>query len=249
MITNGFVHLISKNGFQNLIQNTTAQVSIETGLKAVGRPAFTLADTHVDKETRKFSAVKELLYQLLCLGIYLAVIPFTFKKGGFALFKKICAKVNQHPEFLESITKTKDLPGVKHCAIDMFKNEKGLIAIHKLSHLSPQKRQDSSNTLAVKLLKTIEKNTDWNKVPNQDKDSFMQKVLNEEQKSEFFRQFYMGKGGIEMSSIAGSVVGLTILAPELSHLILHPIMKFIGMDAPSHSDKVKKEANILDKQA
>ena len=77
----------------------------------------------------------------------------------------------------------------------------------------------------------------------------MQKVLNEEQKSEFFRQFYMGKGGIEMSSIAGSVVGLTILAPELSHLILHPIMKFIGMDAPSHSDKVKKEANILDKQA
>ena len=53
MITNTFVHLISKNGFQNLIQNTTAQVSIETGLKAVGRPAFTLADTHVDKETRK----------------------------------------------------------------------------------------------------------------------------------------------------------------------------------------------------
>ena len=51
---NGIVNTISTPGFQNLIQNTTAQVSIETGLKAVGRPLFTLADKHADEETRKF---------------------------------------------------------------------------------------------------------------------------------------------------------------------------------------------------
>ena len=55
---NLFVNAITKPGFQNLVQNTTAQVSIETGLKAAGRPAFTLADKNVDKETRKYSAVK-----------------------------------------------------------------------------------------------------------------------------------------------------------------------------------------------
>ena len=63
----GIVNAISQPGFQNLIQNTTAQVSIETGLKAVGRPLFTLADKHADKETKKYSATKELLYQILCL--------------------------------------------------------------------------------------------------------------------------------------------------------------------------------------
>ena len=93
---NGFVNAISKSGFQNTIQNTTAQVSIETGLKAFGRPAFTLIDSHADKETRKYSAAKELLYQLLCLGIYLAVIPPVFKKGGFKLAQKVCNKINQN---------------------------------------------------------------------------------------------------------------------------------------------------------
>ena len=143
MITNTFVHLISKNGFQNLIQNTTAQVSIETGLKAAGRPAFTLADTHVDKETRKYSAVKELLYQVLCLGIYLAVIPVTFKKGGFAAFKKICRNIDKHPELLKSLINPKNKEQALSCSIDMFKNEKGLLALHKLGHLSPERRKNS----------------------------------------------------------------------------------------------------------
>ena len=60
MIT-GIVNTISKSGFQNLIQNTTAQVGIETGLKAVARPMFTFADKHADMETKKYSAAKEYL--------------------------------------------------------------------------------------------------------------------------------------------------------------------------------------------
>lgn len=249
MITNTFVHLISKNGFQNLIQNTTAQVSIETGLKAVGRPAFTLADTHVDKETRKYSAVKELLYQTLCLGIYLAVIPVTFKKGGFAIFKKLCNKLNKHPEFLKSITKTDKLPGIGKCSIDIFKNEKSLVALHNLSHLSPAKRQDKTNDLAQKLLTSIEKNTNWDLVKKEygSKEAFIQKLLNSDRENDFFRQFFIGKGGIEMSSIVGSVVGLTLLAPELSHLILHPVMKALHMEAPKAAAENKPQN--IDKQA
>ena len=62
-------------------QNTVASVTIETSLKAVGRPAATLLDNHADKKTRQYSSVKELFYQILCLGIYMSVIPL-FKKGG-----------------------------------------------------------------------------------------------------------------------------------------------------------------------
>ena len=69
-------------------QNTVAAVTIETGLKAAGRPAATLLDKHADKKTKVYSSAKELFYQLLCLAIYLSVIPL-FKKGGFKIAKKI----------------------------------------------------------------------------------------------------------------------------------------------------------------
>ncbi|MDD3013677.1 MAG: hypothetical protein PHC34_08255 [Candidatus Gastranaerophilales bacterium] len=36
------------------------------------------------------------------------------------------------------------------------------------------------------------------------------------------------KGGIEAISIVGSILGLTILAPQISHFILHPIMGTLG---------------------
>ena len=72
---------LTSNTVQTIAQNTDACVKIETGLKAVGRPAFTLIDKNTDKETRKYAASKELLYQLLCFGIYLAIIPPVFKEG------------------------------------------------------------------------------------------------------------------------------------------------------------------------
>ena len=58
-----------------------------------------------------------------------------------------------------------------------------------------------------------------------------------------------------MSSIVGSVVGLTLLAPELSHLVLHPIMKGLNMEAPKAKDvnlkdkEVNAQTQKLDKKA
>lgn len=239
-ILNGFVNAISSPGFQNIAQNTTAQVSIETGLKAVGRPAFTLADKHVDKQTRKYSAVKELLYQVLCLGIYLAIIPPVFKRGAFKIFKSICNTANKHPEFLKEISGGK----IDNCAINMFKNEKGLLAFHQLGHLNLKDRLDPTNAKAVKLFKKLEENL----IKSDAAKDVINAAKTIEKDDNYFKRFYMGKGGIEMGSIAGSVVGLTLLAPELSHLILHPIMKFLNMDAPKAKDvklkpKPEKPAN------
>lgn len=243
----GFVNAISKSGFQNLIQNTTAQVSIETGLKAVGRPAFTLADKNADKETRKYSAAKELLYQVLCLGIYLAVIPPIFKKGGFKVFKNLCNKLNKEPEFLKSISNGK----IKNCSINMFKNDEGLLSLYKLSHMEKADRLDLQNPKAVKLIDSLKKNLDFNGDNKKMSDVILENIEKLEKDDDFFRQFYLGKGGMEMSSIVGSVIGLTVIAPELSHLVLHPILKACGLEkhTPKKEETHQAKTQQIDKQA
>ena len=39
----------------------------------------------------------------------------------------------------------------------------------------------------------------------------------------------LAKGIIEASSIIGSVTGLAVIAPIVSHPLIHPIMKALGM--------------------
>lgn len=176
----------------NMAQNTKAAVSVETSLKAVGRPTFTLMDKNVDKDKRKFSATKELLYQLLCLGLYLSLIPF-FKEGGFKLIKNI-------------------LKDEKHLGIKMFENTKQYHEYQKLLDFDKEKR-----------LKELTKEKDF-------KNLLKNKKLTEYVKNTpELKSFNHVKGAIELSSIAGSVLGLTVIAPEISHIIIHPIMDFLGL--------------------
>lgn len=240
------VNAISTPGFQNLIQNTTAQVSIETGLKAVGRPLFTLADKHADEETRKYSAAKELLYQVLCLGIYLAIIPAVFKKTGFKIFKGLCEKANKMPEFLKTVSTKGGKEAINACSISAFKNEKALLSVYKLGQMSKAERVLSENGDDVaKLCKSIKDNL----AESVNAEEFIKKVMDAEKDSPFFKQFYIAKGGMEISSIIGSVIGLTVLAPELSHLVLHPIMHAVGLEAPKKDAKSQKTEQAIDVKA
>ena len=224
-----FVNAITSNTFQTIAQNTDTCVKIETSLKAIGRPAFTLIDHHTDKEKRKYSATKEFLYQVLCLGIYIAVIPPIFKNGGFKLAQKIFKKEN--------------LPN--------FKNAKEMISYYHLAHLDLNERFLEKNKKYWKRIsddvidKTLKTKTGKYKdgVPIKD----YLKVWEKDKMTKKGKMFKLAKGSIELSSIIGSVVGLTILAPEISHLILHPIMKFLGME--KHPEKaVSNESQILDKK-
>lgn len=190
------VNVLTNPSLLRVSQNTVTSVSIETGLKAVGRPTATLMDKHADKKTREYSAVKELFYQLLCLGIYLSMIPF-FKRGGFALCKKI---------FKNEIS------------MQNFKNSTEYLNYHKLACL-PKSERISHELMS--------------KIPDREiqvglkhKNSMRNELLNKEKPF----KFPMAKGVIELSSIVGSVLGLTILAPEISHLFLHPLMKLVGME-------------------
>ena len=81
--------ILSSPALYNVTQATHAQVSIETGLKAIGRPSFILLDKNIDQETKKYSAMKELLYQLTCMVVSLLVVIPLFKKGSFAAARKM----------------------------------------------------------------------------------------------------------------------------------------------------------------
>jgi hypothetical protein len=81
--------IITSPAIYNITQATHAQVSIETGLKAIGRPSFILLDKNIDQETKKYSAMKELLYQLTCMVISLLIVIPLFKKGSFAAARKL----------------------------------------------------------------------------------------------------------------------------------------------------------------
>ena len=104
---------------------------------------------------------------------------------------------------------------------DKFKNMKEYLAYHKLAEKSLQNRKASlskdhsiykfnHNGLREELLN--------NKAPNKNPQI---------------------KGAIELGSTIGSVLGLAILAPQVSHAFIHPALKFLGME-----EKTKK----VDKQ-
>lgn len=68
--------------------NTVSSVGVQTGLKAAGRPLFIMNDKTVDSSTKKFAATKEFLYQAVCFGVFIAMLPLA-KKGAFKLYKNI----------------------------------------------------------------------------------------------------------------------------------------------------------------
>lgn len=119
-------------------------VCFMTGIKAVARPAFIYADKNSDPETKKYTAAKEFLYQVLCLVLTLAVLPL-FKKGGIKLAENLLKKT-------DGIEKTAEL-----------------------------------------------------------KENIIE-------------------GGKEFGYFVGSILGLTIIAPLISHEILHPIMHKLGLE-------------------
>ncbi len=231
------VNAITSNTFQTLAQNTDACVKLETTLKAVGRPAFTLVDKHTDKETRKYAATKEFLYQILCLGIYMAIIPPIFKNGGFKLFQKIF--------------KNEQMPA--------FRSAKQMMAYHHLAYMKPAERtieHNIKNTKYINLLKLGDKDGKELTDPKTGK-SLLEYLFGDKDKKinplekrimeKEGKMFDLAKGSIELSSIVGSVIGLTILAPEISHIILHPVMKALHLEG-GH-EKAAEESKKIDKNA
>ena len=189
-------NLITNPTLYNMTQNTVTQITTETCLKAVGRPAFILADKKIDPQTKKFSATKELLYQLTCLGIYLSIIIPVCRKSAFKAAKKL------------------------------FKDEKVFQAFKSTKEFSNFDKMNENERLAK--LAELNKN-------RADGDKFTKENINTA----------LAKGSIELGSMFGSVTGLAILAPIVSHPLIHPIMKKIGITENKQTEEKKPQKPAL----
>ena len=182
--------ILTNPAIYNITQTTQAQVAIETGLKAVGRPGFILLDNSIDKNTKKYSSMKEFLYQLTCLGVSLGVVIPVFKKGSFAIARKL------------------------------FKDEAVFQAF---------KKSDDFNKF--RKLTQDEKISKLNEINSATGKNYTFDNINED----------LAKGMIEVTSIAGSILGLSILSPLISRPFIRPVLKSLGMSEtkPAQPDSAK----------
>ena len=182
-------NIIANPAIYSITQNTSAQVAIETGLKALGRPGFILLDNNIDSQTKKYSAMKELLFQLTCLVVSLGVVIPVFKKGSFKLARMFA------------------------------KNEKVFQAFEKSDEFLKFNKLNYEEKLAK--LKEI------NKTKGTD---FKIEEINADR----------ANGVINISSIAGSIIGLSALSPIVSRPFVRPVLKMLGIN----NDKEESKENL-----
>lgn len=190
--------ILTNQTIYNITQTTQAQVAIETGLKAIGRPGFILLDNDIDKNTKKYSSMKEFLYQLTCLGLSLGIVIPVFKKGSFAIARKLF----------------KD-----EAVFQVFKKSDDFNKYKKLSNSDKAIRLDEINPATGK--------------------NFKPEDINEN----------LAKGMIEVTSIAGSILGLSILSPLISRPFIRPILKVLGMAENKDDTKKQQEPAKVDVKA
>lgn len=183
------------------LENTFFAMSVETALKAVGRPTFILLDKEADsKEKKRYAATKEVLYQGLCFTLYIAAMPFV-KKG---IYKGLSAMVKKGGKVAEGVAAYNNAHNIFHEAEAAYKKSGSFIK--RLSN-SLGLKKDSAIQAAKKQLQEAEEIFNINKVKG---------------------PAALGKGLTEVSAILGSILMLTIAAPQISHFIIHPIMNKLG---------------------
>jgi len=190
-MVSGISNFLTSSTLSSISQSTTASVSLETGMKAMGRPTFILLDNKIDRQTKRYAAMKEFLYQATCLATYMAIVIPIFKNGSFKLAKN-----------------------------NLLKNEKAF-----------QHFENANQYLNYKKLASMTKN-DRTATLSKDKykDMFSEELQKELKNNDKPEQFHIVKGAIELGNIVGSVLGLAIFAPQVSHLIVHPALKFFGFE-------------------
>ena len=104
----------------------------------------------------------------------------------------------------------KDVPDA---GFDKFKDLKTYALYRKLSEKTMEDRQHILNV-------------------NKRQDRFSPSIRTELLTKDDPEKFSKIKGSIELGSLIGSVLGLAILAPQVSHAFIHPALRFLGLEKP-----------------
>ena len=122
---------------------TAVTVYFMTGVKAVARPLFNLADKKSDKDSRKYSATNEFLYQIVCLGMAAAMIPL-FERVGFKLAEKRLKNIKG----LEPFKQLEQINGFKKLADITGFNIKGSKKVNAFKNLYLDETFNETKTLS-----------------------------------------------------------------------------------------------------
>lgn len=204
-MVSGIGNFLTSSALSSISQSTTGSVSLETGMKALGRPAFILVDNKIDQQTKRYAAMKEFLYQATCLATYMAIVIPIFKNGSFKLAKNKIFKDDK--------------------AFSHFDSASQYLKYNKLAKMSQKNR---TATLDKEHYQNI----------------FSKELQNELKNKEKPEQFHIVKGAIEFGNIVGSVLGLAIFAPQVSHLIVHPALKFFGFEKEKPEQGTSKPVDV-----
>ena len=210
----GVAKFLTSPSLNNITSNTNSQVMMETTLKSIGRPGFILIDNDIDSDTKKYAAAKEFLYQATCLLVYAALVVPVFKRGAFKIAQKVFNKSE----------------------IGNFRSLKQYDRYLKLCDSSLNNRL---KTLGKEIKGVYKTDADGNKVKKLVRDDYDAIAVSELEK-ENPNRFTDLKGAIEFGNIVGSVFGLAILAPQFSHVFIHPALKFLGLEKSAGSNDNKK---------
>ena len=122
----------------------------------------------------------------------------------------------------------------------IFKNKEGFEHFKNVNEYM-QYRKLADNPSINNRLKTLEKERLTDKTKIKDK---YNETLQAELKKDKPDKFVNVKGAVELSNIIGSVLGLAVLAPQVSHVFIHPALRFLGLE-----DKKEKQNDKLDAKA
>lgn len=144
---------------------------------------------------------------------YAAAKEFLYQATCLAVYMALIVPIFKKGGFRLAKEKIyKNTEGFEH-----FKNVKEYMHYKKLA----------DNPSINNRLKTLDKEliVDGIKVKDKYNDTLIAELHKE--KPETFKDV---KGAIELSNIIGSVLGLAILAPQVSHAFIHPALRFIGLE-------------------
>lgn len=192
---NAVQNIVANPTFYNLTQSTASQMAIKTSLNSIGRPGFILMDKKIDSHTKKFSATKEFLYQMISLGLYMGLIIPIFKKGSYKLAQKYYNN--------EAVFKAFNSPS-EFKAFKKLKTEAEKIS--KLQELSSQSKTG---------------------------DVFTRENITQDSED-------LANGVIETSSLAGTILGLAVVAPLAASKLIHPILNGLGL---TNAEKAKPNSD------